>query len=442
VCVVGAGTRFLSGISYYTLRLTNALASTHSTSAVLMRQLLPTWCYPGRQRVGADLTRLRYDASVRVFDGVDWYWLPSIGGAVAALVRERPEVLVLQWWTGTVLHSYLAMAVVARLLGARTVVEFHEVQDSGEARLPLASLYVRLLAPLLMRLADGFVVHSEFDRAILSRTYWTGRRPVAVIPHGPYDHYDSIAPTAPIGPADHAGRVTSPDAAAPASAPAVERAAPAGSTNLLYFGVIRPYKGLEDLITAFDRIPKDQIGNFWLTVVGETWEGWTLPAEMIARSRYRDRITFVNAYVPDEQVAAYFAAADVVVLPYHRSSASGPLHVAMSHGLPVVVTSVGGLREIAEAYAGATLIPPHDPAAIGAAIQQAAAQRGTRHTDPFSWDRTVEQYGALFSRVLAGRPRGASGRTQRPVRMAPHAADHLDEWTAATQQPRERHLHA
>ena len=150
MCVVGAGTRFMSGISVYTFRLTNALSRSHAVSGILMRQLLPTRLYPGRQRVGADLSQLRYERQVRVFDGVDWHWVPSMARALAFLVRQRPQVVVFQWWTGTVLHSYLVLALVARLLGARIVIEFHEVLDPAEARLPLREAYVRLLAPLLM----------------------------------------------------------------------------------------------------------------------------------------------------------------------------------------------------------------------------------------------------------------------------------------------------
>ena len=78
VCVVGPGKKFLSGISYYTLHLANALAQSHSVSVILMRQLLPTAFYPGRKRVGANLTQLEYASDVKVFDGIDWYWLPSM----------------------------------------------------------------------------------------------------------------------------------------------------------------------------------------------------------------------------------------------------------------------------------------------------------------------------------------------------------------------------
>ena len=68
--------------------------------------------------------------------------------------------------------------------------------------------------------------------------------------------------------------------------------------------MIRPFKGLEHLVEAFEAIPESEIAGYWLTVVGETWEGWTLPAERIAASPRRDRITFVNRYVSDAELRA------------------------------------------------------------------------------------------------------------------------------------------
>ena len=119
--------------------------------------------------------------------------------------------------------------------------------------------------------------------------------------------------------------------------------APPDALNLLFFGIIRPYKGLEDLVRAFDLLDDEEVTRYWLTVVGETWEGWDLPIRLIQSSRHRTRITLVNRFVDDDEVIAHFAGADAVVLPYHRSSASSPAHVAMSNGLPLVITAVGGL---------------------------------------------------------------------------------------------------
>jgi glycosyltransferase involved in cell wall biosynthesis len=380
VCVVGSSTRFLSGISYYTLRLSNALADSQRVSTILMRQLLPTFVYPGRARVGAQLTDLTYRKNVRVLDGVDWYWLPSMLRAAQVLRRERPQVVILQWWTSTVIHSYVALALMARALGARIVIEFHEVLDPGEAGLPAVRVYVGAMAPALIRLANAFVIHSDHDRALLQKHYGIAGRPIIKIPHGPYDHHQVDATTE------------------------IQRLAPASACNILFFGVIRPYKGLEDLIRAFDMIPPDQIHRFWLTVVGETWEGWTLPSELIARSRYYPRITFVNRYVNDREVTGYFAGADAVVLPYLRSSASGPLHVAMSRGLPVVVTRVGGLVEAVSGYRGAVLVSPSDPQQLHDALYVVEHMRGQTYDDPHSWQSNAQRYANLFDVLLEAPP--------------------------------------
>ena len=372
VCVFGPGKRFLSGVSYYTIHLANSLARFNSVAVILMRRLLPARLYPGKERVGANLTRLEYDPVVRVFDGVDWYWLPSILRSLVFLVRESPDVVVFQWWTGTVMHSYLLLAFIARLLGAQVVIEFHEVLDPGEAGMPLAQFYVGFLAPLVVRLAHGFVIHSEYTGKLVQMRYKLGQRPVALIKHGPYNHYRTGAWEQ------------------------VPRAAPASCCNLLFFGVIRPYKGLEDLIRAFNALPEDEVAGYWLTIVGETWEGWTVPADLISQSRYRDRITFVNRFVSDEEVTQFFAEADAVVLPYHRASTSGVLHIAMSCGLPVVLTSVGGLAEAVADYDGAILVPPDNTSTLQHGLQQAAKLRGKRYTDPRSWKQTAANYQALF----------------------------------------------
>ncbi len=95
ICVVGAGTRFLGGLSTYTHRLAHELAFSHEVSVILMRQLTPTALYPGRGRVGNSLSRIAYDDTIPAYDGVDWYWGRSMMHAAAFLRSERPDVLIL-----------------------------------------------------------------------------------------------------------------------------------------------------------------------------------------------------------------------------------------------------------------------------------------------------------------------------------------------------------
>lgn len=372
VCVVGPGTRFLSGLTYYTYSLIGALSGAgYRCSAVLIRDLVPVRFYPGRARVGGALTDLRLPPEVPHVDGVDWYWGRSLPRAIAFLRRERPQVLVLQWWTGAVLHTYLVLAIVARLQRAKVVVEFHEAQDVGEARLRFVTGYTGLAGRSLLRLSAAQLVHSQFDRDLVTARY-SGNGAMAVVPHAGYDY---LRPRPSL------------------------RAAPAGVINLLYFGVIRPFKGLEDLIAALEVLGTAR-SRFWLTLVGETWEGWDLPKRLIDASPHRDQITFVNRYVTDAEAAGYFAGADVVVLPYLRSSSSGPLQIAMAAGLPVVTTKVGGLVEATARYPGAVLADPASPASLADGILQAAELAGRRFRGASTWADTVQRYSELFEGIL------------------------------------------
>jgi glycosyltransferase involved in cell wall biosynthesis len=363
--VVGPGKRFLGGITYYTYGLSRALADEARTSTVLLRQLLPRRLYPGRARVGAEISPIEIPAQVPVFDGIDWYLVPSLARAFAFLHREQPKVIVLQWWTGTVLHVYLLLALVLRRRGVKVIVEFHEVQDPGESEMPLVAAYVRRVAPWLFRRADGYVVHSEYDRALLHERFALPERPTAVIPHATYDHYRQ-------------GNY--------------ERTAPEDACNLLFFGLIRPYKGLDVLLAAFEQLSDDEAQGFWLTIVGESWEDAAATIRAVEASPRRDRITLVNRYVTDA----------AVVLPYHRSSQSGALHIAMNYGLPVVVSSVGGLVEAVDGYDGAALVPPADPAALARAVRALPALKGRVFPDPRGWDATARRYLALYDQVVDG----------------------------------------
>jgi glycosyltransferase involved in cell wall biosynthesis len=387
VCLVGPGWRFTSGISYYTCRLAGALADHHEVSVILMRQLLPRRLYPGRERVGQPRARATYQAGVPVCDGVNWWWGRSLARALSFLRSRRPEVLVLQWWTATVLHTYLVLALTGRLLGARVVVELHELQDSGEGRVPLVRWYGRRGLGLLLRLAQGCVVHSAADRAELVAEYGSRAMRVTIAPHASFDQYRALTRQF----AGHEDAIS-----------AVTQAPRDGTVNLLFFGTIRPYKGLESLLRVFNRLTPQEASGLWLTVVGETWEGCTEPARLIAASPHRDRISFVNDYVADEVVSAAFGHADIVVLPYRRSSSSGPLHVAMNWGLPVVVTRVGGLPEAAAGYRGSVFVAPGDDDELETGIRRAAGLAGRRFEDPRDWADSV-------AAVLSAAGTGAGG---------------------------------
>lgn len=381
VCVVGSGTRFVSGISYYTYFLACALKQHCDVVSILMRHLIPRRWYPGRQRVGHSVMAYDLAAEVPTFDGVDWWGWPSVPRAVSFLRSQRPHVLILQWWSSSVLPWYLLLARQAVRDGGVVIVELHEDLDTGEARVPLLGWFARRGLTALCRRASMLVVHSIWDRDRMSASLGIDPARFRVIPHGPY----------PISGA------TPGEAAEPLSAPSL-RERP--EVTVLFFGTIRPYKGLEHLIEAFEQVRRDFARPWKLVVVGETWEGWTLPLELIERSPYRDDIELVNRYVTDAEAAGYFQRADVVALPYLRSSASGPLAIAQAYGLPVAVTAVGGLVEAVADYSGAVLVRPGSADDLARGLLAAADLRGGMHSAPVSWQAVAQSYADIFAAVV------------------------------------------
>ena len=118
-----------------------------------------------------------------------------------------------------------------------------------------------------------------------------------------------------------------------------------GKNVVLFFGYIRKYKGLMNLIEAFPAVKKE-IPNAHLLIVGEFYDNERSYRQAIDRLGIRADVTLVQEYVPNEDVHKYFTAANVVVLPYNEATQSGILSIAQSFAVPAIVTDVGGLSEL------------------------------------------------------------------------------------------------
>ena len=388
MCVVGPSKKFLSGISYYNIRLANSLAARYDVSVLCFRNLLPRRLFPGHKHVGKDLSDVDYDHDVRLFDGMDYNNPLTWYRAYRFLRAERPDVIALQWWTSSVAHMHLLICLMNALVGARIVVEFHEVVDPLEESILPIRLYSRLMGRLLVRRAGAYVTHSESDKKLLIEKYGMDAGRIRVVPMGLYDHHRRA------------------DRAEARKALGLD-----GEEVILSFGLIRPYKGIPYLIRAFDSLPEAAAGSARLLLVGEIWEDRAAVEGAIAASPRRDRITLIDRYVSDDEVGAYFSAADIVVLPYLRASQSAVAHIAMAFGKPVVVSRVGGLQESMAGYGGTYFVPPADPAAIGAAIQRIRAERPGPFAPPRKgWDEIAAGYAAIISGLGGGTAAGEDKR--------------------------------
>ena len=113
---------------------------------------------------------------------------------------------------------------------------------------------------------------------------------------------------------------------------------------ILFFGYVRKYKGLDILLKAFPKILQ-KFPNTFLLVVGEFYDNPDSYFKLIEELNIRERVKIINQFVPNEEVAKYYLASDVVVLPYRSATQSGILNVAYGFNKPVIVTNVGGLAE-------------------------------------------------------------------------------------------------
>lgn len=378
ICIVGPSKLFLSGISYYTIRLANTMSSKENVSVVCFRQLLPTFLFPGKSHVGKDISDLNFSFGIPIFDGMDYNNPLTWVRAYSFIKEQKPDVIILQWWTSSVAHMHLLLKLFANLINKpKIIVEFHEVVDPFEESILPIRLYSKITGKLLRKNLDAYITHSESDKQLVAKRYAITPEKIHVIPHGLYDQYGELLDTK----------------------EARKSLLIKDEFVILSFGLIRKYKGIPYLIRAFEQLPSEVLKNSRLLIVGEIWEDRKELLDQIKSSPYYDRITLVDEYVPDEKVNLYFSAADVVVLPYLRASQSGIAHIAMSFGKPVVVSEVGGLKESMANYEGTFFVPPKDVDSISKAILSRFGEKKHYEAPDQKWDRIINCYTELIQSI-------------------------------------------
>ena len=325
------------GIAQFNAELTRRLRGLGASATVLAyRRTYPVFARAGRQGADPSARREEVPSDARLVPWFPWTWV----GAAATIQRDSPDAVAFQWWHPITALSSWYLARRARRAGARVVFVCHNAWP--HEGFPLA----RALTRLALGTADSLVALSAPVASELRSLLPT--LPVSVIPHPPFS---VLEPTSDSSPNPWRERID----------------APPGAKVVLFFGNVRPYKGVRDLVDAF---PKVQASTSAVLVVAGTF------FEPIAGYRGRieelglaDSVRLFDEYVPNEEVAPLFALADLVVLPYRSASQSGVIPLAATFRKPVVATKVGALPD---ALAGSgLLVPPEDPDALEAAIVQA-----------------------------------------------------------------------
>jgi glycosyltransferase involved in cell wall biosynthesis len=223
---------------------------------------------------------------------------------------------------------------------------------------------------------DAVIVHTRHGAELLG-----GRDNVHVIPHGAFEHLTRQADERPL----------------PPEFAKVERPV------VLYFGVVRPYKGVDVLVEALQ-----QVEDAELWVVGRPLG---VSMERLRRLAPPGRVRFVERYVSDAELPAFFRRAEVVALPHRNVDVSGVLFAGLAFGKAMVMSDVGGFRELVAEHGAGVLVPPGDSDALAGAIGGLLADPEERRrleqaasaaaSGPYSWERIAQQTAAVYERVLA-----------------------------------------
>jgi glycosyltransferase involved in cell wall biosynthesis len=148
---------------------------------------------------------------------------------------------------------------------------------------------------------------------------------------------------------------------------------PADAPVLLFFGFVREYKGLRVLLDAMPQI-RERVPGVRLVVAGEFYDDEAPYREQVRRLGLDDAVRFDAKYIPNERVAQYFGAADLVVQPYLSATQSGVAQIAYHFETPMVTTDVGGLAETVPSDAG-LVVPPENPAALADGVVRFFGER-------------------------------------------------------------------
>jgi glycosyltransferase involved in cell wall biosynthesis len=277
------------------------------------------------------------------------------------------DVIHYQWLTMPALDARLLPRRRPRLMTA------HYVLPPRPSRRQAAS------ARTAFGRMDAVVAHSEHGAARLRDEVGLNPDRVHVIPHGAFDYLTNL----------------------PDEKPLAAELEGAEGPVILFFGLLRPYKGLDTLLRAFQ-----QLDGAELWIVGNPSMDVEPLRDLAARAP--GRVRFVTRFVEDAEIPAIFRRADLVVLPYRDAEHSGVLYSALAFGKPLLLSSVGGFPEVA-ATGAARLVRPEDPEQLAQALNELLADPDARDRlaraaraaaeGPYSWDAVAAQTLSLYEEL-------------------------------------------
>lgn len=338
IVIVGPAYPYRGGQSLVEAHLWHTLTALgHDVHTVSFTTLYPKIFFPGTTQFDdSDVIfydhRDRIDRVISSVNPLTWV------KAARRIERLQPDLVLFVWWMPFFGPCY---STIARLVKRRTQARIGFLVEnyiSHENR-----WFDKFWSRITLDLADGFIAQSSFVRQQIEAVH---KQPVYQTTLSVFDCYD-------LGNYDRTSARTA-------------LGLPPNEPVCLFFGLIRPYKGLAALIEAFPLVLQEELCQ--LLIVGEAYEDTAGYESQIERLGIGERTTFINQFIPNEEVERYFKAADFLCLPYNSATQSGILMMGYGLRRPVIVTDVGGLRELVREGKTGMVIPDNEPSTVAGAI--------------------------------------------------------------------------
>ncbi len=326
---------YRGGISQFNACLLNELEKRHTVKAFNFKRQYPDILFPGKtQYVTKDDNAVPVESEALLDTANPFSYITT-----AKAIREwNPDLLIMRYWMSWFAPS---LGYIARHMnpGCKVV----SILDNVIPHEP--HFFDRPFTGWFLKPQDGFVVLCNAVRDDLLSFIPNARH--ICTPHPLYSHFgeklgrDEALQS--IGITD--GKETK---------------------NILFFGLIREYKGLDLLIEAFGLLDK----SYRLIIAGEPYGSFEKYQKLIDASPNRENIFLNTNYIADHQVNRYFSAADVCVLPYRSATQSGISSISYHFEVPMITTNVGGLKETIGDRGTGVIIQDGSPKTIAGAIEE------------------------------------------------------------------------
>lgn len=357
------------GIAHYTTLLVEHLRKRHHVDFYSFRYQYPKWLYPGTGQFDSSEKSITIE-NERIFHSL---WMPSWNHIVRQIKKNDHDLLLTAWWTYFFAPQYAHINRRIRKAGKKVMYICHNVKQHENR--PMESFFTRMA----FKDVDYFIVHSKEDHDNLLE--YIPDANVKINVHPTYDHFANIYDLNKIEEIKNRKK----------------------PNTILFFGVVRPYKGLRYLVEAFPYVLKE-IPDAHLLIVGDFWEKEEDYRQLIKELNIGSKTELINSYVPNEKVGDYFYRSDCLALPYTSATQSGIVQIAYGFKLPVVVTSVGGLPEVVDDGATGAIVPPENSRALADGIIRVLKNPEKRnypelisvYSHKFSWDKMIETIESFF----------------------------------------------